>query len=100
VAIMGALLARSMAGLDLSGGAHGLAAGSLTLEGAARLQLAGALQQVFALGSAMALLGLAACALLPRVDFTRSVTPGAGEQPIEAEIATLDADAEPQCVRD
>jgi EmrB/QacA subfamily drug resistance transporter len=100
VAIMGALLTRSMAGLDLPGGAHGLAAGSLRLEGVARLQLAGALQQVFALGTAMTLLGLAACTLLPRVDFTRGVPPGSGERLIEAEMTTLDAGAEPQCVED
>ncbi len=98
VAIMGALLARSMSGLDLPGGAHGLAAGSLKLEGAARLQLAGALRQVFALGTAMTLLGLAACALLPRVDFTRGVPRGAGEQLIEAEMTTLEPRDEPECV--
>jgi EmrB/QacA subfamily drug resistance transporter len=98
VAIMGALLTRAMAGLDLPGGAHGLAAGSLKLEGAARLQLAGALQQVFALGTAMTLLALAACALLPRVDFTRGVPRGAGEQLIEAEMTTLEPRDEPECV--
>jgi MFS family permease len=100
VAVMGALLMRSMSGLTLPGDAHQLAAGSLKLEGAARLQLAGALQHVFALGTAMTLLGLAACALLPRVDFSRGVTRGAGEKLIEAEMATLDAGAEPSCVRD
>jgi hypothetical protein len=98
VAIMGALLARSMSELDLPGVAHGLAAGSLKLEGAARLQLAAALQQVFALGTAMTLLGLAACAFLPRVDFTRGVPPGAGKQLIEAEMTTLEPRDEPECV--
>jgi EmrB/QacA subfamily drug resistance transporter len=100
VAIMGALLTRSMTGLDLPGTAHGFAAGSLKLEGVARSQLAAALQEVFALGTGMTLLGLAACALLPRVDFTRGVTPGAGEQLIEAEMTTLAARDEPECVRD
>lgn len=98
VAVMGAVLARSMAGLHLPGGAHGLAAGSLKLEGAARLQLAGALQQVFALGTGMTLLALGACALLPRVDFSRGVTRAAGEQMIEAEMTTLEPRDAPECV--
>jgi MFS family permease len=91
VAIMGAMLARSMSGLDLPGGAHGLAAGSLKLAGPARLQLAAALQQVFALGAGMTVLALAACGLLPKVDFKRGVSSAAGEQLIEAEMTTLGA---------
>jgi hypothetical protein len=100
VAVMGAMLTRAMAGFDLPGGAHGLAVGSVKLEGAARLQLAGALQQVFALGAAMTLLALGACALLPHVDFSRGVSSGAGEQMIEAEMTTLEPRDEPDCVRD
>jgi EmrB/QacA subfamily drug resistance transporter len=100
VAVMGALLARSMVGLNLPGGAHGLAAGSLKLEGAARLQLAAALQQVFALGCGLTLLALCACAMLPRVDFGRGMRRGTGNQMIEAEMTTLEARDEPHCVRD
>jgi MFS family permease len=97
-AIMGAVLARSMAGLDVAGGLHGLSAGALKLEDPARLQLAGALQQVFALGAAMTLLALVACAFLPRVDFTRGVPDGSGERLVEAEMTTLAARDEPECV--
>jgi EmrB/QacA subfamily drug resistance transporter len=99
VAIMGALLARSMSGMDLAGGAHGFAAGSLRLEGAARVHLAGALQQVFGLGAAMTVLALIACFFLPSVDFSSGVTQsGAGEILLEAEMTNLEAEAEPQLV--
>jgi EmrB/QacA subfamily drug resistance transporter len=97
VAIMGAMLARSMSGLDLPGGVHGVSAG-LKLEGAARLQLAGALQQVFALGTGMTLLALATCALLPAVDFSHGTTANAGEVLLEAEMTTLESKSEPRCV--
>jgi EmrB/QacA subfamily drug resistance transporter len=99
VAVMGALLARSMSGMDLPGGAHGFAAGALKLEGAARLHLAGALQQVFALGAAMTFLALVACFFLPSVDFSSAVGRGAGEILIEAEMANMDPEDEPQLVK-
>lgn len=99
VAIMGALLARSMSGLDLPGGAHGVASGALKLEGAARVHLAGALQQVFALGAGMTLLALIACIFLPLVDFSAAVAPAAGEILLEAEMASLEQDAEPQLLK-
>jgi EmrB/QacA subfamily drug resistance transporter len=97
VALMGALLARSMSP-ELAGGLDGLAGGSLKLEGVARLQLAGALQQVFGLGAALTVLALIACALLPPVDFTRGVPAGAGERMVGAEMTTLEARDEPECV--
>ena len=99
VAIMGAMLARSMAGMDLPGGAHGFAAGGLKLEGAARVQLAGALQQVFALGAGMTVLALFACAFLPAVDFSSGVSHGAGEILLEAEMANFEAENEPELVK-
>jgi EmrB/QacA subfamily drug resistance transporter len=99
VAIMGALLARSMSGMDLPGGAHGFAAGSLKLEGTARVQLAEALQGVFALGAGMTVLALIACIFLPAVDFSSVVSGGAGEILIEAEMANLEPEAEPQLVK-
>ena len=98
VAVMGAMVARSMSGLNFAGGVHGFVTGSLKLEGAARLQLAGGLQQVFGLGAGMTLLALMACALLPHVDFTRGIPPHAGEQLIEAEMTTLGPREEPECV--
>jgi EmrB/QacA subfamily drug resistance transporter len=99
VAIMGALLARSMSGMDLPGGPHGFASGALKLEGAARVHLAGALQQVFALGAGMTVLALIGCIFLPAVDFSSAVTQGAGEILIEAEMTNLEAEAEPQLVK-
>ncbi len=100
VAVMGAVLARSMSGLYFAGGLHGIDAGALKLEGAARLQLAGALQHAFAIGAVMTLLALFACAFLPRVDFARGVPVGTGERMIEAEMTTLSPEAEPRCVND
>jgi EmrB/QacA subfamily drug resistance transporter len=99
VAIMGALLARSMSGLNLPEGAHGFAAGALKLEGPARVHLAGALQQVFALGAAMTVLALIACIFLPLVDFSTAMAHGAGEMLIEAEMTSLQADGEPDCIK-
>jgi EmrB/QacA subfamily drug resistance transporter len=98
VAVMGAMLARSMSGLDLPG-AHGFAAGALRMEGPARLQLAASLQHVFAVGAGLTALALFACLFLPPVDFTRPVTTGAGEILIEAEMANLEAESEPDLVR-
>ena len=100
VAVMGAMLARSMSGMDAAAGIHGLAAGTLRLDGTARLQLAGALQQVFGLGAAMTLMALLACAFLPRIDFSRGVPAGSGEVMIEAEMATLEPEDEPHCVNE
>jgi EmrB/QacA subfamily drug resistance transporter len=99
VAVMGALLARSMSGMDLPGGAHGFAAGALRLEGNARVHLAGALQQVFALGAGMTVLALIACFFLPAVDFSSGVTSGAGEILLEAEMTNLEAEAEPHLLK-
>jgi EmrB/QacA subfamily drug resistance transporter len=99
VAIMGALLARSMSGMSLPGGAHGFASGALQLDAPARVQLANALQQVFALGAGMTILALAACVFLPAVDFSSPVADGAGEILIEAEMTNLEPEAEPQLVK-
>ena len=98
VAIMGAMLARSMAGLELPEAVDGMASAALKLEGPARLHLAGALQQVFTLGAAMTVLALVACLFLPPVDFSRGVPEGAGEILIEAEMTNLQAESEPRCV--
>jgi EmrB/QacA subfamily drug resistance transporter len=99
VAIMGAMLARSMSGIDLPGGAHGFVSGAMKLEAPARVHLAAALQQVFALGAGMTMLALIACIFLPHVDFSSGMAAGAGEILIEAEMASLDSDAEPQLLK-
>ena len=98
VAIMGALLAHSMAGMDLPGGAHGFAAGALKLEGTSRVHLANALKQVFALGAGMTVLALIACVFLPAVDFSTAVSHRAGEILIEAEMTNLEPEAEPELI--
>jgi MFS family permease len=100
VALMGALLARSMSGLELPGGAHGVAAGTIALDASSRAQLAAALRQVFTLGAGLTLLALLACTLLPHVDFSRDTSPRAGEVLIEAEMTMLEAGGEPRCVED
>lgn len=69
VALMGDVLARGVAGLDLPGGVHGMPAGPVQLTGAARVQFAHALSQVFTVGGIAAGLGLLASAFLPRVVF-------------------------------
>jgi predicted MFS family arabinose efflux permease len=98
VAIMGAILARSLSGIDLPGGGHGLPAGEIHLAGIARLQFAHALTRVFVAGGVMAAVGLAASLMLPPVDFARGVPAGAGEQMIAAEMASLEPDDEPECI--
>lgn len=95
VAIMGAVLARSMSGMDLPGAMQGLAVGTVRLEGAARLHFAAALQQVFAIGAGMTVIALFACAFLPPVNFSRGVPAGAGEHMIEAEMTVLEPRSEP-----
>ena len=99
VAIMGAMLARSMESLNLPGGVHAMGSEGLRLDEATRRQLADALRQVFAVGGGMTLLGLAACFVLPPVDFSRGVPPGSGERMIEAEMAVLEPQSEPECVK-
>jgi EmrB/QacA subfamily drug resistance transporter len=98
VAIMGAMLSRSLAGIDLPGGLHGLATGSMQLEGIARLQLAAALQRVFASGAVMTTAGLIAAFFLPPVDFSAGVPGNAGEHLLAAEMTTLQSESEPECV--
>ena len=99
VAIMGAMLARSMASLSLPGGVQAFGSEGLRLDEPTRLALAGALRQVFALGAGLTLLGLAACFFLPPVDFSRGVPRGAGERLIEAEMTVLEAQSEPEAVK-
>jgi Na+/melibiose symporter-like transporter len=96
VAAMGAILTRSLSGVDLPGG--GLPAGEIHLAGLARLEFAHALTRVFVAGGCMSAIGLGASLLLPPVDFTRGVPAGAGEHMIAAEMASLEPDDEPQAV--
>jgi MFS family permease len=98
VAAMGAMLARGLTGFDMPGGVQAMSAGALRLEGPARLQFAHALSRVFAVGGIMSAIGLVVAFFLPRVDFSRGVPAGAGEQLLAAEMTSLESEDEPECV--
>lgn len=98
VALMGAILSRSMAGMDLPAGLQTLNP-TVHFEGPARLQFAAAMQRVFTVGTATTVLALLASFFLPKVDFSRGVPAGAGEQLLEAEMAVLEPESEPQGVK-
>jgi EmrB/QacA subfamily drug resistance transporter len=98
VAVMGAMLARGLTGFDMPGGVQAMSAGTLRLEGAARVQFAHALSRVFAVGGMMSAVGLVVSLFLPKVDFSRGVPAGAGEQLLAAEMTSLESESEPACV--
>ena len=95
VAAMGALLTRALVGSALPGGAAGFAASGALLTGAARLQFAAALHQVFVAGAVIAGASLLATFFLPPVDFGGRMSVGAGEQMLAAEMTNLQAESEP-----
>jgi hypothetical protein len=80
------------------GGAVGSSAVALT--GAARLQVAAALHQVFLAGAATAVLALIVSCFLPRVNLSRGVKPATGERMLAAEMTNLEPRAEPVAVPD
>jgi MFS family permease len=98
VAVMGAMLARGLTGFDMPGGVQAMTAGALRLDGPARLQFAHALSRVFAVGGVMCAVGLVLSLFLPKVDFSRGVPAGAGEQLLAAEMTSLESADEPACV--
>ena len=98
VAAMGAILARSLSGLDLPGGMQAMPSGAIHLEGAARAQFAYALNRVFAAGGVMSAIALAVSFVLPPVDFSRGVPAGAGERMLAAEMTSLESKSEPVAV--
>jgi EmrB/QacA subfamily drug resistance transporter len=99
VAAMGAIMARSLAGVALPGAAEGLAAGSSGIV-SPELQehFAAALHRVFLAGLIVSAAGFVATLFLPPVHFTQSVPPGTGEQLIEAEMTNLRPEDEPIAV--
>ncbi len=99
VAAMGALLSRELAGLDLPGGVHSMAAGVMQVQGAARAQFATALRHVFAFGALVSGVALAATFFLPPVDLSRGVPTGVGETLLAAEMANLESEGEPEAVK-
>jgi EmrB/QacA subfamily drug resistance transporter len=98
VAVMGAILARSLSGADLPGAVHGIPSGVIQLQGEARTQFADALSRVFAVGGVMSAIGLLASLFLPPVDFSRGVPAGTGEHMLTAEMASLEPESEPEAV--
>ena len=98
VAAMGAILARSLAGVALPGGAEAFAANAAALSGPVRMQFAAALNRVFIAGAFVSGAGLVATFFLPAVSFSRGVPDSAGEQMIQAEMANLEPEDEPVSV--
>ena len=96
VAVMGAILSRGVAGLPLPGISEGDAAGrAIALSPETRAVFAAALHEVFVLGAVVSAAGLLATFFLPHVDFGRGVPAHAGEQMLEAEMASLTPEDEP-----
>src|SRR5687768_8318889 len=89
VAAMGAILSRGIAGVALPDDAS-----SMSLSPELRLQFAVALHRVFIAGTVVSAAGLIASLFLPHLDL-RPVPAMAGEQLIEAEMASLDSKSEP-----
>jgi predicted MFS family arabinose efflux permease len=100
VAAMGAILARSLAGVSLPGGADPFTANAAMLSGPVRAQFAAALHRVFIAGALVSATGLVAAFFLPAVSFARGVRDSAGEQMIQAEMANLEPDDEPVAVKE
>ena len=98
IAAMGALMTRQLSGVSIPGGVESLAASGAMLTGAARLQFAAALHQVFIAGTVLAAASLVATLFLPAVDFSTGVTAAAGEQMLAAEMTNLDPEDEPVAV--
>jgi EmrB/QacA subfamily drug resistance transporter len=94
VAVMGAIMSRSLGGVALPGRTEG-AASAIALTPDMRALFAGALHNVFVLGAVVAAVGLLATLFLPPVDFGRGVPAGAGEEMLEAELANLKPEDEP-----
>ncbi|HVH29885.1 MAG TPA: MDR family MFS transporter [Vicinamibacterales bacterium] len=89
VAVMGAILARNLAGIPLVAATHGLPSAIMSLDAPARAQFALALGRVFAAGAVMSAIGLAASFALPPVQFAAGVPAAAGGRMLAAEMATV-----------
>jgi EmrB/QacA subfamily drug resistance transporter len=98
IAVMGALMTRQLAGVSIPGGVEAVATTGTMLTGAARLQFAAALHQVFIAGTVLAAASLVATLFLPPVDFSGGVADAAGEQMLAAEMTNLEPEDEPVAV--
>jgi hypothetical protein len=100
VAAMGAIMTRTLTGIELPGGAAAAAAGAMGLSAPVRDQFAMGLHRVFLAGLAVSSAGLIATLFLPPVHFSRNVPSGTGEKMIEAEMTNLRPEDEPVAVPD
>jgi hypothetical protein len=98
IAAMGALMTRHLAGASMPGGVEALAATGAMLTGAARLQFAAALHQVFIAGTVLAGGSFVATLFLPPVDFSGGVSAATAERMLAAEMANLEPEDEPVAV--
>jgi len=99
VAVMGGILARSIAGVVPSGGIDALASAGVALAEPVRQQFAIALHRAFLAGLVAAGGGLVAALFLPHVDMSQPVpTSSTGERMLEAEMASLRPEDEPVAV--
>jgi Na+/melibiose symporter-like transporter len=100
VAVMGAVLSRSLTGVSLPGGADALALGGAALSAPVRAMFEAALHRVFVAGAFVSVAGLLSTLFLPSITFERSVPAAAGEQMLQAEMTNLEAEDEPVAVPD
>lgn len=94
VAAMGAILSRSIADVALPGEGNMAAATTMSLSPELRAHFAIALHRVFVAGTVVSAAALVASIFLPHLAFD-SVPAMAGEQLLEAEMASLDSASEP-----
>jgi MFS family permease len=94
VAAMGAIMSRSIADLALPGEGNMAAAATMSLSPELRAHFAVALHRVFVAGAMVSAAGLCASIFLPHLAFN-GVPAMAGQQLIEAEMASLDSKSEP-----
>lgn len=101
VSAMGAIMARTLAGVALPGGAEGMtASGTMALTEPMRELFASGLHRVFVTGLVVSATGFVASLFLPPVHFSRHIPAAAGEQMLEAEMTNLRAEDEPIAVPD
>lgn len=101
VSAMGAIMARTLAGVALPGGAEGMtASGTMALTEPMRELFASGLHRVFLAGLVVSATGFVASLFLPPVHFSRNIPAATGERMLEAEMTNLRAEDEPIAVPD
>jgi EmrB/QacA subfamily drug resistance transporter len=99
VSVMGAIMARTLAGVALPGGAESVnGASTMALTEPVRELFATGLHRVFLAGLIVSATGFISTLFLPPVHFARNVPSSTGERMIEAEMTNLRAEDEPIAV--